>query len=85
MNPWKVKTIAAALHVDNAPYKPKPAKHNLKGNCWAASRNCRVCRKELGMAWLTRCDVCHDHDTPRGECDECPRCQTCDEEVRAHE
>jgi hypothetical protein len=38
------------------------------GNCWneAAVYGCRKCGKD------ELCDVCHLHDMPRGECDQCP-------------
>ena len=38
------------------------------GNDWSedAVYNCKKC----GAGNL--CDVCHKHDNPRGECDECP-------------
>lgn len=30
-----------------------------------AYRNCSQCKGDF-------CDVCHKHDAPRGDCDECP-------------
>lgn len=38
------------------------------GNCWVeeAAFGCRKCGRE------NMCDVCHLHDQPRGECEECP-------------
>jgi len=49
-------------------------KHNKKGNCWDNSYKC----KECGTGEL--CDVCHLHDSPKGECDECVKCELCDKE-----
>ncbi len=40
----------------------------MNGNSWDKKYvyNC----KECGIGNL--CDVCHEHDEPRGECSECP-------------
>jgi hypothetical protein len=38
-------------------------RHNVGGNCLRHSCEDRAC------------DVCHDHDEPRGECSEC--CSAC--------
>lgn len=48
--------------------------HNDGGNCWSneATYECDVC----GPGSL--CDVCHDHDEPRGECSACKRCPRCE-------
>ena len=48
-----------------------PANHNHKGNCWDKAYEC--CGDDL-------CDVCHEHDEPRGECSECPDCPACRDE-----
>lgn len=46
--------------------------HDWLGNCWApeAIHDCDHCGDAA-------CDVCHDHDEPRGECSECPECPVC--------
>jgi hypothetical protein len=44
--------------------------HNHKGNCWDAPYECKRCGNEL-------CDVCHEHDEPRGECSVCTHCPAC--------
>ena len=46
-------------------------RHTHDGNCWVESYGCRAC----GIGIL--CDVCHDHDEPRGECSECEPCVAC--------
>lgn len=51
--------------------------HTLTGNCWADPYRCRFC----GDGNL--CDVCHDHDEPRGACSECPPCEACDQSAVA--
>lgn len=48
--------------------------HNKKGNCWENAYKCKECGKG------DLCDVCHDHDSPRGECKECPQCEKCVQE-----
>ena len=53
----------------------KEIKHNNLGNCWNKAYKC----KECGQGNL--CDVCHLHDSPRGECDECIVCLICKEEI----
>lgn len=48
-------------------------RHNRLGNCWSSQHVCKC--SECGAGEM--CDVCHEHDEPRGECpvcDECPRC-----------
>lgn len=45
--------------------------HALNGNCWDISHDCTTC----GLG--TTCDVCHEHDEPRGECSECTACAVC--------
>ena len=52
--------------------KLKLPPHNLDGNCWERTYTCLHC----GEGNL--CDVCHKHDVPRGECDECSACPACD-------
>lgn len=46
------------------------------GNCWHASRSCKQC----GVGNL--CDVCHKHDQPRGECEDCIECKACEQESK---
>lgn len=49
-------------------------KHNGHGNCWDGKLyQCAPC----GHGNL--CDICHDHDEPRGNCSACSRCDECDE------
>lgn len=52
--------------------------HITGGNCWRKGRvyNCPHC----GVGNL--CDVCHQHDEPRGECEQCPSCPACDSESK---
>ena len=50
----------------------RPA-HDGKGNCWERAYCCPKCSAESDL-----CDVCHEHDQPRGECLDCPRCPACD-------
>ena len=47
--------------------------HTNTGNCHSDGNtfNCTDCG--LGNV----CDVCHDHDEPRGECSECEPCEKC--------
>jgi hypothetical protein len=52
---------------------PGPA-HAKNGNCWVNARKCKLC----GVDNL--CDVCHKHDMPRGDCDECVECPACNQE-----
>jgi hypothetical protein len=52
-------------------------RHNHSGNCWQKAYECK---KGCGKGNL--CDVCHMHDNPRGECDECPPCEACEKERR---
>jgi len=47
-------------------------KHKLNGNCWKDAYHC----KECGEGNL--CDVCHEHDSPRGECGDCEETECCD-------
>lgn len=53
-------------------------KHDRKGNCWEGAYECPICGDDV------LCDVCHQHDEPRGECPECPECPACDEGVKVH-
>jgi len=43
--------------------------HTHSGNCWHSPE------------YDERLDVCLLHEQPRGECDECPRCEACDQLV----
>lgn len=56
-------------------YKKKG--HTISGNCSVNEYKCTIC----GIGEL--CDVCHDHDEPRGKCSECKRCKTCDKQTSA--
>lgn len=44
------------------------ADHDFLGNCWGVV--CERCSDAV-------CDVCHQHEEPRGECDICPECPLC--------
>jgi hypothetical protein len=57
--------------VTQPPLGPKTLIHDRNGNCWAKAKNCSVC----GEGSL--CDVCHEHDEPRGDCSECLTCYAC--------
>jgi hypothetical protein len=46
--------------------------HTKTGNCWKRAEKCRRC----GAG--NTCDVCHEHDEPRGECLTCPPCEACE-------
>lgn len=48
------------------------AVHSENGNCWSVAYKCEEC----GIGVL--CDVCHEHDEVRGDCDECVPCAACD-------
>lgn len=51
--------------------------HRNNGNCVRDAMlydSCRICGSE-------RCDVCHEHDQPRGECEECSDCPACSTKV----
>gem|GEM_PF-4469323 len=50
--------------------------HTRTGNCWERAYRCRKC----GTGEM--CDVCHDHDAPRGECRACKPCDACQIENR---
>lgn len=54
-----------------------PLQHNHKGNCWDLEL-VFVCKRGCPNA-ACLCCVCHEHDMPRGECDECPDCPGCEE------
>ena len=47
--------------------------HKHNGNCWHDARRCEEC----GVGNL--CDVCHDHDEPRGDCAKCEPCTDCEQ------
>lgn len=51
--------------------KPQ-GRHTAGGNCLRFK--CDKCGPE------NVCDVCHVHEQPRGECDECPPCVACQRE-----
>ena len=51
-------------------------KHTRNGNCFALAYKCT----RRGCTVGTLCDVCHLHEAPRGDCDECVGCQACEEE-----
>jgi hypothetical protein len=53
--------------------RTRKSDHNGLGNCWRARAAVARCA-ECGMDC---CDVCHQHDEPRGECSECPECEAC--------
>ncbi len=48
------------------------SKHTGTGNCWERTYRCAEC----GVGEF--CDVCHEHDAPRGECHKCPPCRACE-------
>jgi hypothetical protein len=52
------------------------SKHTNTGNCYAKAYRCKECGKG------NLCDVCHEHECPRGECDDCQKCAACDEANR---
>lgn len=52
------------------PKRKSRARHTKTGNCSHPSVLWRG--DELQ-------DACPDHDEPRGECSECPRCEPCDD------
>lgn len=54
-------------------------KHNLKGNCW----DNKVAYPKKLNGDLN--DICDKHESPRGDCDECPRCDLCDQEMGLYE
>lgn len=49
------------------------AVHAYNGNCWDPHEVYACAEDEA-------CDVCRDHDEPRGECSACTRCDACDAE-----
>jgi hypothetical protein len=53
-------------------FEPIPD-HTLSGNCWLAAEDCKKCCTGGDI-----CDVCHEHDEPRGDCSECPPCSRCE-------
>lgn len=55
------------------------AQHARNGNCWLVVRGKKCPVEYCGME---NCDVCHDHDEPRGECSECEPCKACERETR---
>lgn len=44
--------------------------HLNNGNCLESMYDCQLCGTGLDVL----CDVCHEHDMPRGDCDECEIC-----------
>lgn len=48
--------------------------HKFNGNCWKRSRRCTICGPDVS------CDVCHEHDEPRGDCSGCSPCGACCDE-----
>lgn len=66
--------------------------HTYTGNCWATvfpdcDCNRGTCRGRDKVGCPSRafplCDVCHDHDEPRGACEECLPCEACEAEEKA--
>lgn len=49
----------------------KKKSHNHRGNCLIDAHECTAC------GWGAVCDVCHDHEQPRGQCEECEPCLPC--------
>jgi hypothetical protein len=45
--------------------------HTKTGNCFLKAYECRACGKG------NYCDVCHKHECPRGDCEECDKCLAC--------
>lgn len=57
----------------NGKRRRKYERHDHLGNCTHGI----VCdQRGLGNF----CDVCHEHEQPRGDCEECPMCIACDKE-----
>lgn len=52
--------------------------HQPSGNCFEHAFKCKKC----GIGNF--CDVCHEHENPRGACDECDGCPACDESEDPH-
>ena len=47
--------------------------HTKGGNCWSPEAiDCEQCGGNP-------CDVCHAHEQPRGECEECVPCGACED------
>lgn len=47
--------------------------HDHAGNCWHDADKCQ--HEDCGG---NVCDVCHEHEQPRGECNACPTCTACE-------
>jgi hypothetical protein len=47
-------------------------KHLENGNCFEVVWECQICGADV------LCDVCHEHDEPRGECTVCEPCNVFD-------
>ena len=50
--------------------------HTNTGNCWDNAYSCPGYKEGLCIEGEL-CDVCHDHDAPRGDCSQCPKCEKC--------
>ncbi len=50
-------------------------KHTKTGNCFDVAFKCKDCGKD------NLCDVCHEHEMPRGDCLDCQRCEICDSDI----
>lgn len=50
--------------------------HTLSGNCFLHAYKCT----NDGCRPGEFCDVCHQHSSPRGQCEECLPCQECEKE-----
>jgi hypothetical protein len=46
--------------------------HTNDGNCFAKAYDCPECGAD------NLCDVCHEHEYPRGDCEECAPCPLCE-------
>lgn len=56
--------------------------HKNNGNCFHVALGCDECAelqpKVQGIIMdVTLCDMCHQHDQERGECEECLPCMGC--------
>ncbi len=71
---WVLLALYGRAAVSDRRAKPKHS-----GNCVrdAVVYGCRKCGRG------NFCDVCHDHDAPRGECRKCPdACPACEREEK---